>query len=403
MIPGRAGAAVCFRDGNAPRRRISVSTTHTHPGLSRRRVLGLGAGALAAGAAGSLTPARQAQAAPLPAAFLDLDTVIAKMRSELDGRAVGWAVAAVGPHGAVVTDHQGQRRTAADAPAAPASATVRFNVAQATRTVTAIAALQALAARGLGITDRIAPLLPIDWVKGPQVNSLTFRDLLTHRSGFRTNAETFGELKAAISAGVHPADKQFAYDHTNYALFRVLIPYLDGYSGSGDRDAKTRTAFLDYLNRNVFAPLNIGQVYAKPTGPNPSLAYPNPARQTRGVNFGDWSARTGSRGLHLSVLELAAIGHALRHTRTLLTPLQADEMFVHKLGWSPDNFPLELGTLAFGGGEIRVPAPGGLAAQDTYLCSFSSGLEIAVTTHSFTDDGMGLFLKAIRAHAAGWS
>jgi hypothetical protein len=335
------------------------------------------------------------------AASFDLAAAGRAMRSELDGRAVGWTFAA-SANGRTISDAQGLSRTIADFPLTFASATARVNVAEATRTVTAVAALQALAGRGLAVTAKIAPFLPADWGKGPGIATLTFRDLLTHHSGFRAGAETYPALKAAVATGIRTGDKVFSYDHTNFALFRVLVPYLDGYTGAGDKDAATSTAFLAFLNSRVFAPAGIPTVTAAASGFAPGLTYPNPAGLTPGVSFGDWTRRTGSRGLHLSVTELATFATALRTSTSLLSAAQRDALIAGNYGLSPHDYPVEHGTFDFGGGELRAATPGGLAMQTTYLCSFSSGLQLAVTTHSLNDDGMGLFLKAIEAEFAGW-
>jgi hypothetical protein len=334
---------------------------------------------------------------------VDLDRVAAAMHAELDGRCVGWA-AVVSAGGTARTVTQGSRRTAADAPASAASVTERVNIGDGTRGVTAIAAFQLLAARGLGTGDRIAPYLPSDWVRGPGIATLTFRDLLGEVGGLRGNAETYAALKAAVAAGVRPADRVWHTDEANYALFRVLIPYLDGFTEAGvpNKDTATSAAYLSYVNRRVLAPAGIATAGARPTGASPSLAYPTPAGATRGVNFGDWTGRVGSRGLHLSVRELTLLAAALTGGTALLDATARRAMFDARYGWAGWRFEVAHGEIRHTGDFLSAQTPGGLAATSTYGCAFTSGVQIAVTAHSPNDDGMALFIKAIQAHDAGW-
>ena len=61
----------------------------------------------------------------------------------------------------------------------------RSFIASVTKTVTAVATLQLLEANDLTVTAKIAPWLPSDWVKGPGIAQLTFRDLMQHKTGFK--------------------------------------------------------------------------------------------------------------------------------------------------------------------------------------------------------------------------
>jgi hypothetical protein len=71
-------------------------------------------------------------------------------------------------------------------------------------------------------------------------------------------------------------------------------------------------------------------------------------------------------------------------------------------GWGVSEYPVVHGNVRIVGGELSAQTPGGLATGITYVCVFSTGVELAVTTYSENSDGMGLYLKAIRAHYASW-
>jgi CubicO group peptidase (beta-lactamase class C family) len=111
------------------------------------------------------------------------------------------------------------------------SASKRMNIASITKTITAVAVLQLMERRGLTIDSLIAPWLPADWVLGTGVNSLTFKSLLTHRTGFNTannnfNATlSFSALRDSVETGcINP--QTHLYMNMNYALFSVIIPAL---------------------------------------------------------------------------------------------------------------------------------------------------------------------------------
>ena len=108
----------------------------------------------------------------------------------------------------------GLARTAADPPKLAMGPDVMVNVASAGKMFTTIAVLKSLARRHLSVDSRIWPFLPPDWVKGPGVDTLTFRDLLTHRAGFRLDSSlvfaTDNAARDQIRQGVQQLDKQVA-------------------------------------------------------------------------------------------------------------------------------------------------------------------------------------------------
>jgi hypothetical protein len=53
----------------------------------------------------------------------------------------------------------------------------------------------------LSIDSRIAPFLPPDWVKGPGIDTITFRELLTHRAGFRLDSGLVFTRRPRIDGG----------------------------------------------------------------------------------------------------------------------------------------------------------------------------------------------------------
>jgi CubicO group peptidase (beta-lactamase class C family) len=331
---------------------------------------------------------------------LSLDAVLAAMKTSLDGTCAGWAVTASAA-GRVRSIVGGERRTAADPPAQAASAAARHNIATATRAFTAVAAIKLLATKSRTLDEPIAAYLPSDWAKGPGVSGITFRGLLTLTSGLRSQAESYLGMRAAIATGIKAANVGVRSEsHMSFALLRVLLPYLGGFTDSGvaSKDIATSDWFLDYLNVSIFAVLNMPTVVARPVDLDASMSYPFPVGTAHGATFGDWTTLAGSRGLHLSVAELADFGTALWRTTPLVTAAQRKEIRDLALGWSPTDHSVTHGTLQQTGGEMSD----GLRFLTTSLCSFSTGLQIAVVVYSATTDGMAPSMKAREANAKGW-
>ena len=65
----------------------------------------------------------------------------------------------------------------------PVTADTRMQIASMTKTITAAAFLKLGKEKGIKTSDKIIGYLPKTWVKGPNIELITFKDLLTHTSG----------------------------------------------------------------------------------------------------------------------------------------------------------------------------------------------------------------------------
>jgi len=143
-------------------------------------------------------------------------------------------------HGRVVAKKTfGLARTDADPPVVALSAHDRMKIASVTKTLTAVAALKLLVAKHVSIDTPIYFYLPKSWTLGPNVKTITFRELLTHTSGIRSShdlATGYDDLRTLIAEGINLSDKVYHYQNHNFALFRILIPYLNGFDDSGVTD-----------------------------------------------------------------------------------------------------------------------------------------------------------------------
>jgi CubicO group peptidase (beta-lactamase class C family) len=243
--------------------------------------------------------------------------------AKINQKAVGYAYIIMN-HGLLETSKAfGTTRTPSDtAPAAPAAMTLdaRTNAASVTKTMTAVAALKLLAAQNLSVKTSIAGYLPPSWQLGPGVSAITFEQLLTHTSGIQNlqpsnaPAQTYAQLKTLVANGVSQSYKAqcqqnyaagaFAscYNNANFALFRILIPHLNGFSDAGVQDLATATAqqYLSYMN-SVYGP-DI-PITCTPAA-NAVWSYPYPPGSTKGTDWGDWMGLCGGGGLYLSAQQM---------------------------------------------------------------------------------------------------
>lgn len=182
----------------------------------------------------------------------------------------------------------------------------RMHVASVSKFITAVGMVKALDSKGISHDAKIAPHLPSYWSKGSNVDDITFRHLLTHRSGFSGNssASDYGFMKARVAAGV-PAVPGGDYENMNFGLCRILIPIVTGMiSKNADFpqfakdqiwDALTINHFRNYMQANVFTPARVNNVgFASVAGG--ALAYKHPHKNEGGWNSGDLATVSGAPG-----------------------------------------------------------------------------------------------------------
>ena len=150
--------------------------------------------------------------------------------SKLKGRTVGYEIA-IHQGTALVLSTSGGSAVLGSSPTAMTSKK-RTLVGSMSKTITAATVVPLLSALNgsypkLSVESKISPFLPSSWKRGPNVDQITFRMLLTHTSGLPNAAWDYAGLKALIEAGVPallPAPP--AYSNSGYCLLRVIIPFL---------------------------------------------------------------------------------------------------------------------------------------------------------------------------------
>jgi CubicO group peptidase (beta-lactamase class C family) len=218
---------------------------------------------------------------------------------------------------------------------------VRMHVASLSKIVTAIAMTKLLNDQGMQYDTPIIDFLPGYWSKGPNVNEITFAELMTHTSGLAfgntTSSTDFQFMKEQVAAGVTKQDLgQFSYQNMNFGLCRILISTINGNipvdAAPNDSmwDSVTIQAYQEFVEANVFSPAGV-------TGatllhePADTLAYNFPV-SGNGWNSGDLTKFAGPAGWHMTLDQFLALMSTFRRSGTIMSPADAQILLAAGFG-----------------------------------------------------------------------
>jgi CubicO group peptidase (beta-lactamase class C family) len=320
----------------------------------------------------------------------DMDRFEQNLRSVFDANTVGYAYALSQAGQVQRQDGIGQARTGADLPATAQSETRKMHVASVSKTMTAIPMLRLLADLGLSPDTAIGPYLPAAWARGDGVNSMTFRQLFTHRSGFGQNAvggSDYANLQIMVAQGV-PSKGSFDYFNANFALMRVLIANLlgaDAFQGLvADMGAFTTAIFLNYATSRYNA---VGVPFScEPSASNPTLQYQFPDTGNPGYVEPSRSLQCGGYGVMISAQNLARTMAYLRYTQDLMSAASFEQMKAGSLGFmDPARYGSAQGV--FGvypshGGDWDHSGGSGNGGLDACVMMFPINVEAALVINS---------------------
>jgi len=253
----------------------------------------------------------------------------------------------------------GLARTAADAPQTSQSPAKAMHVASVSKPLTTIVTLRALQAKGLTPDALVAPYLPGNWIRGAGVNSLTFRDFLTHQSGFGQigAGSSYNDLRTAIATPV--GSKSFSYSNANFGLMRVLLHRLiAGWDPAAfwpvlDPDNVTTATFLT-VAQSLFSSVDV-DVDCRSTDAAPTIQYNLPHGGLSGYLEPDRRKQCGGFGWFISSNDLAAVLANLRLSENLLSAPMRSAMESGFLGYmDPLNYGWiggDFGTYYMHGGD----------------------------------------------------
>jgi CubicO group peptidase (beta-lactamase class C family) len=228
------------------------------------------------------------------------------------------------------------------------SEATRMHVASVSKFLTAVALVKALDAKGVSYDAKIIGYLPTYWTKGPNIDQITFRHLLTHRSGLSptSSATDSASMKSKVAAGVSSVGTA-AYANMNFGLMRILIPIINGSVSKGTKysdlsflndltwDAVTIKYYKQYMQDKVFTPAGVVLAGFAPTFYfKNALAYKSAyALNTEvGWNSGDLATVAGGAGWRLSTKELLSVMNHVRRKNTIISAAKAQYMLDNYFG-----------------------------------------------------------------------
>ena len=316
---------------------------------------------------------------------LSIDKFASGLRSKLSG--LGMKYGFVIRYGAASRSYQsGLKRTIYTPPAQEFTIYDRFNPASVSKTATGVAVLRALQNRGVSINEKIYKYLPSFWYKPASVQTITFKELLSHTSGFRNGAGyDYDNLKTIVAAGVSLSNKFYDYENVNFAVARIVCVYLDYYNESGvtNHAAKTSSHFAAFVRRYVTDPCGAPSVVWKPDAVEPTLFFPNPPGSSTGTTYGDWTLRAGPAGCHISLAEQSQMLHLMRNSTSIIGSTKRSEMDTFLLGWDRRRI-VRNGSYLMKNGIFPASGNGG-AGLRTFVIKFSSGVQIATLVNGDTN------------------
>jgi len=225
----------------------------------------------------------------------------------------------------------------------------KMHLASVSKFLTAVGLVKCLIKKGISYDAKIIDYLPSHWIKGANINKISFRHLLTHRSGFITGGSgtDYTLMKDKVAAGVSDVGGASHYENMNYGLCRILIPIINGDVAKEavfvnvpeyneiSWDFVTLSYYVGFMSNNVFIPAGVFSADYKPTSnplqPN-ALAYPGPANGIKGWDSGNLRTVLGGAGWRLSTNELLNVMDHMRRKNTIIDKTVAQYMLDHYFG-----------------------------------------------------------------------
>jgi CubicO group peptidase (beta-lactamase class C family) len=286
----------------------------------------------------------------------------------------------------------------------------RMHIASVSKLITAIALVKLLDDKGIDADAKIVGYLPAHWRKGPNIDQITFAQLLRHESGFDTDTyyADYRFMRRQVARGVTGVG-EFAYQNLNFGLVRVLIPILNGDIAKDAAlseaawDDQTLEGYARYVQKAVFAPSGVaGASLVRPDGA--ALAYRFPPRG-EGWESGKLGCIAGAAGWFMSVNEVLDVLGTFRHHEKIVSRARAQALLASKFGIDRIE---TAGAAAFyvKNGWWRNKADGGLWMEQTVAYILPEGMELVVFTNSpvgraneyLIDVVTGLYLRHVRYH-----
>lgn len=302
-----------------------------------------------------------------------------------------------------------------------------MNIASVSKWLTAVGALRILKVDDVSVDEPVWTWLPKSWTVGPGVESITFRDLLTHRTGLTTDSirykTDFKSLKTAIATGVVNPAKSYNYSNVNFALFRILFPYMDHIGAASTSEfywlvqQQDTLGFAQYLadryvelmQEKVFTPANVNNALMRPANVDyTTMMYSRFDTDGNGSRTGDWTLTGGGGGYYLSPWEIASVMAHVFHTDDLLNPQQVTAMLDGRLGFDSSP-PTERGPSYQKNGALFRDVNGtdsldiGDHGLQTLIMKFPGDVELVLFVNSLGNGWNNYVPMAVSAFENAWA
>lgn len=314
-----------------------------------------------------------------------INDVYKNIMARLDGKVVGYACT-VGSASVGAYSH-GEARTNANAPSRMFLPSTKIPMASVSKVITALAAIRVLAKNNVSLDSGIGGHLPGDWHLDSHVAAITFRQLLSHRSGIKdygNNDQFYATLKTFFTQSVNanatttcqgagvvnpmnpinPNDHNPCYSNYNFGIFRILLPWIDGFvDDPPNRAVKLAASYVKLVQKYVFEPVGAMGVDTKPpaTGPQHTayaFSYKYPG-STSGFDWGDSGLSAGAAGWYVAIDDIAKVLYSLnKNDGRVLSSAQWADMQATPMGWD---------TKTDGSGYRWVEKNGGWGANGTTI------------------------------------
>lgn len=298
-----------------------------------------------------------------------------------------------------------------------------INLASVSKTLTAVAAFQLLKKNDLSEKSSIGRWLPKYMKADASIQSVTFKELLTHSSGITEIFTDYISLKNVIrNKLVDPSKKPGQYANANFALFRIMVPFLIDSNVAKTKEAQMlpkdsvkfekwlSATYLNYMQQNVFTPAGLGTVNCIPSA-NTAMAYSEPRGPGQAVEINwDWTELCAGGGFYMSVQEMSKWMVYLTYTNSLLTNEQRKMMDSQLMGWDANDSKMTNAGRAYGkGGALRwdsnkngIAPDLGDAGLQTLIMKFPNNVELALAINSLPGNYRSLSQMAASTYNAAW-
>jgi hypothetical protein len=283
-----------------------------------------------------------------PLASLNVDNFISAVESQLANQCFGYCTQ-LRQNQAMVAGNNYNYATAPVDGGLPWTFDTPMHVASLSKTITAMAMTQLLNNLNVSYDTPISSYLPTYWTQGPNISLITFRNLMTHKSGLTSpEATDYESMKTAIASGTSGVGT-YVYANMNYSLCRILLSVLNGNIPAGFTlpwpfsigglgltldwiwDFITISAFQSYVAANIFGPAQSSAHMVHQPGDALAYSFPAPSSET-GWNDGDLTTTSGAAGWHMSVNQFLNVMGAFRHTSAIMSGAQAQAMLTDGFG-----------------------------------------------------------------------